>query len=600
MRSPSAVILRRWLPRIAVVAVACWVVRLVREVFLTTNLTVAGDGQVAIRYWEVARTSFARGHGFPLWDRSQCAGYPFLGNPETALGSSFVAGVFGIHGDVMERWYPTLFSVVAMLGVYAWGRRVLLLARLPALFAGAIWVASGFVSTHFTGHMTFVPFALIPWLLLLARLGEDDLRAAAGVGVLLALMAIEGGTYPVPYAIVALAIAVIPRLFTPGGALKIGRLALISAVVLFLLAGIKLYPELAQLARHPRHFDERDSLTWSEFFPIFGEKDHLGGFGTHPYVWDEYRAFVGPLALGMGIAGMGASIILKPRRWDLFLLILVTLFLARGHYSESAPYVELTKLPVFAQLRVPSRYVVLTALGVAGAAGVALDVAIKQAGKRRLLVAFFLAIAAVAVYDPIVAANHVLKAACTQPWLPRPDPDPPVSPYQVVYGSDYNRVAEYPARNFGAVTCYKPWEYPEGSGYLMDARPQAFVDGPDVGSVQRVEVLQNGYDFDVTMARAGSVHVIQNFDPDWRSDVGAAARSQNGTLDVRLPAGTHHVKLRYKPAGLMMGALTSIAGVLLVLAIFALHVLLDRRKKQRALHDDEVAPAAKAPSALAA
>ena len=289
--------------RVLVVGFAVVFSWLLRRVFVTNDLTIVGDGQVSIRYWEVARTAVARGDGFPLWDRSQCAGYPFIGNPETGLVSSLVAGVFRVHGDSMERWYPVVGGAIGLLGLYAWCRRVLLLGRIPSLYAGALWIAGGFLSTHFAGHMTFVPFACIPWVLLLARLGEDDLRAAVLCGGVLALMAIEGGTYPVPYAILALAIAEGPRVLRKGGALSVLRLTAVVALTFFLLAGIKLYPELAQLSRHPRHFDETDTIAWTELFPMLLDKDRFGAFAGHHYVWDEYRSYIGPLAFGMAIAG---------------------------------------------------------------------------------------------------------------------------------------------------------------------------------------------------------------------------------------------------------------------------------------------------------
>ena len=87
------------------------------------------------------RASFARGEGLPLWDRSECGGRPLLPNPETQLLSGLVAGALDVGGDVMERWYPTLGVVVAVTGVYAWGRRVFALGAVPALFAGAVFGA---------------------------------------------------------------------------------------------------------------------------------------------------------------------------------------------------------------------------------------------------------------------------------------------------------------------------------------------------------------------------------------------------------------------------------------------------------------------------
>jgi hypothetical protein len=109
-----------------------------------------------------------------------------------------------------------------------------------------------------------------------------------------------------------------------------------------------------------------------------------------------------------------------------------------------------------------------------------------------------------------------------------------------------------------------------------------------VGSVASWSVTQNGYAFDATMSRAGVVHLIQTFDPDWRSDVGEAQRSPNGQLQIALPAGHHVVRVRYRPAGLIGGAIASLAA-----AIFAWTMRRKRRLPHRAATapiDLEIAP----------
>jgi hypothetical protein len=424
--------------------------------------------------------------------------------------------------------------------------------------------------------MSFVPFALIPWALVLARLGEDDVRAAAGVGVMLGLAAIEGGTYPLPYMIVALAVVEGPRVLSPRvGPLRIARLTGIAIAVFALLAGVKLYPELIQLARHPRHFHEAESQTWSELIPMFLD-NRSGQFPGHLYVQDEYRAYIGPTAMGFALAGVGAALILKPRRWDIVLLAIVGLLLTRGRYSEASPYALLTRLPVYEQLRVPSRFAVLALFGMAAGGGVALEAALTQvARKRPVLQAIVLAVAAFAIYDPIYSVEKMQKTWATEPMLPRPDPAPHA--YRMEYGTDFfQKGAEYPARNMGATVCNIAWNYPEGTGFMLGDRPQAYVDNPQLGAVTRVKASQNAYDVEVTMNAPGAVHFITDHDPDWRTDVGEVRRNPNGQLDVWLPAGKQSVRVRYRPAGLVAGASASIAGVALVMAVMVM-----ARKRRR-------------------
>lgn len=545
---------------------ACVVAWAARKVFLTQERTIVGDGQNAIGYWETARASFARGDGFPLWDRTQCGGLPFVSNPETPLVSSLFAGLFGVGGDVMERWYGTLGTVVLLTGMYAWCRRVFSLGPVPAFFAGAVVSTSGFVYAHFAGHPSFVPLALLPWILLLARLGEDDARAAVSAGALLGLGALEGGTYAVPYSIVALALAEGPRLVARGRAPLVLRMALLLGVTFALVAGAKLYPGLAEYVRHPRKFAETDRQTWPELIPMFVENRH-GGLANHPYVADEYRAYLGPLSFGFAIAGAGAALILKPRRWEGVVLLVGGLLLTRGMSSEAAPYALLYKLPFFDQLRVPSRFVFLALVGMAVAAGVALEAALNVVLKGRpALQALMLAVALVAVADPIAAGQTCHKLWATEPMLPQAEVA--TTPFHLTDGRDVGRHAEYPMRNVGAAVCFfKPWGYPDAQGFPIGPVPQASVE-PGAGRATKVDVTQNGYEVEVEATRATTLHVATTFDPDWSASVGATRRAPNGQLDVQLPAGKHALRLRYRPLSFGLGLIGTLTGLALMGAVF--------------------------------
>ncbi|NUP96208.1 MAG: hypothetical protein HUU28_08605, partial [Planctomycetaceae bacterium] len=125
------------------------------------------------------------------------------------------------------------------------------------------------------------------------------------------------------------------------------------------------------LARHPRVFAEKDAPQWPHFFAMLGEAEINRPAGLL-YSADEYRGYVGPLVVGMGIAGAGTALILKPRRVDLFFLLVGAMVLTRGVSGPNAPFVVLSRLPLFHQLNVPSRWIIVVDLAIAGAAAVAL------------------------------------------------------------------------------------------------------------------------------------------------------------------------------------------------------------------------------------
>ncbi len=533
---------------------------LVRKVSIVTKLTVVADGQFGIRYWEVARNAFARGDGFPLWDNSVCAGHPFLGNPDTQLVSSLIVGLFRIHGDEMARWYPTVGVALACAGTFVWCRRVLELSRLASMFAGALFAASGFLILHTAVRMTYVPFVLIPWALWLVREGERDERAAAGLGLVLALMLLEGGLFPFCFAVVALGAVSVPRLVVAPGALL--RAVGIAAVVCALIAAIKVLPTMAQLSRAPRVVVDTDAGPFTDLIAMLGDSDRAAMPGRRYHV-NEFNGYIGPLAFGMAIAGAGAALILKPRRLGVALLLLTGALLTRGHFSNDAPWTLLTKLPVFNQLQVPSRFVLLVDLAAAVAAAIALDAAMR-AVNRPMLKAVLVLAAIGAIYDPIGAGRKLLLSHTTAPWLSRPDPTP--ARYHLV-NEDLGRIATLPARNVGTPTCQKPWPYPEGSGYAIGEVPQAQI---DAGRVTAIEVKQNEFVIDAIADRPTVLHINQTFDADFVASVGQVRRSPRGTLEVAVPAGTLHIEVRYRPKGLITGVIGSVLGIVAFIGVFVL------------------------------
>ncbi|MGZ3475495.1 MAG: hypothetical protein ACXWUG_15405 [Polyangiales bacterium] len=561
-----------WIARAVVLLAAAVLVRVLREVYFVRDVTPSVEGQLGVRYWEIVRTSFARGDGFPLWDRSQCGGWPFLANPDAPLLSGAIAGVLRIHGDVMSRWTITFEMLAGLLGTYLWGRRALELGRIASFFAGALFVSSGFVAFELTYRSHFLPFALIPWVLVLARLGERDLRAAIGAGAVLAIIVLEGGVLlPLGAALVALVVCELPQLLRRNGGLcRVLSSVGVTLVSFALFSAIKLIPTLVQLSRNPRRFKELDQMNWGQVATALGENELLRALGT-AYHRDEYRAYVGVLAIGMAIAGAGTAIILKPRRFEATLLAIVALLLARGVFGPFAPYVLLSKLPLFQQINVPSRWLGLAGLGIAVCAAVAVDVAIK-AVKRPVLISLVLVAAGLAVYDPLVAARKTSIVYPPDPFLPRPDP--PAQPYKMTPGEDLGRRAEYPARNVGVANCYKlGLDYPEATGYVFGPVPQASVEG-DAGKVS-AQVHQDRYELDVDLRRPGIVRINQNFDPDFHASLGEARRGRTGLLEVALPAGASHVTVAYRPKGLLVGLCLSLLGV--VGAVSAL-VFLGRRR----------------------
>lgn len=567
-------IVARALVGVLVVVGAFFVARATRVQLHEQNVYLVGE--TGMRHWEAARNAFVRGDGFPLWDRTMCGGGPSLADPESPLVTSLIAGVFRIHGDVMGRWYPTLAAMLGVLGMYAWCRRALEIGRVGSFWAGAVFVACGFLSLQTAGRMQFVPFFYIPWVLFFARVGEKDLRAAAMCGVVLALMILEGGLLPVTQASIAVLLVTAPRLANrEHGPLPVARMLGVATLAFLLVGAVKLFPLAVQMARYPSHAHVGDGLKWAELMPIFIDKERFDGLAGHPFHFNEYRAYVGPLVLGAAIAGAGTAIVLPPRRWGLALLTLGSFLLVRGVYSPTAPYALLSDALKWNALIVPSRFAAMAAVAIAACGAVAIDAALGAVGKHRGLALIVLVIAFVGAWDPIVEGRKIFKAQGTQPWLPRPDPAP--RPY-FIGGDDPTRIAEFPEKSEGSLVCERLLEAPAATGLRVGEGPQASIDPPDAGVVVEATTLQNGYRVHAKTTRPVTMHLNTSWDPDWTSDVGTVKRSANGALDVVLPPGDLDVHVSYRPRGLTLGLLATILGLLGVAALFVRPIVERRRR----------------------
>jgi hypothetical protein len=561
---------------VLVVIGAYLVAHALRSILHEQNVFLGGGS--GMRHWEAARMAWARGDGFPLWDRTECGGTPSLGDPETPVLTSFFAALFQVSGDVMGRWWPTIAATLGVVGTYSWCRRALCLGRLGSFFAGVVFVANGFLALQTAFRMQYVPFFFIPWVLYFARLGEKDLRAAALTGAVLAFMILDGGFFPCVLACIGLLLVSVPRFAErDAGPLATSRMLGVAALAFLLVGGLKLYPMIVQMTRWPSHAKPTEGFKWSELMPLFLDKERFDGLAGHPFHYNEYRAYVGPFALGAAIAGAGVSVVLKPRRWSLAFLLLGGLLFTRGAYTPGAPYALLMETLRSNAFIVPSRFVVIAALGIAAAGGVAVDAALGFVGKHRLAAAVVLGVAFVAAWDPITEARKIMKAQGTEPWLSRSMASN--KPFMIV-DEGLGRVAEFPMRGVGSPACERLLDEPPASGFLSGERPQAWPESPSESTVANVNTKQNGYTFHVHASRPLAIFVDTSWDPDWTSNVGAIKRASNGLLQVVVPPGDSDIELRYRPRGFVVGLLATIVG-LLGIALLAARSIFARKNKAK-------------------
>lgn len=250
--------------------------------------------------------------------------------------------------------------LIAAFGGYLLARKL----RLNPIAAALLFPSSSWLAWRFVlGHLSFLPFVYLPWMVLAI------LQDAVDVGVALLTLCMVLALYDgAPYvalegaALLAL-VAMLQWKLKPFGILALSALftALITMPKLMLIPGTE--------GRYQNCCDHLVSLTqWAGALFYQYEPQHLDwpGGGTMG-VW-EASAYISPLLLPLIVRGTF-------RQWRWALIAAVMLVLATGDYfGVWSPYCVLHTLPGFSWMRVACRFNIpacfaLTMLAAAGAEG---------------------------------------------------------------------------------------------------------------------------------------------------------------------------------------------------------------------------------------
>lgn len=549
--------------------------------FEHAQATGYGDWQWFHHMWEAGRTAIVRWGEAPLFDPHHCGGVPLWGNPQAQVYSPTWVVTGLLFGTTLgHKLYLLGHAIVGHAGMYLLGRRFLGLSQVGAFLAATIWACSGFFAWHGAGgHATFISFYWAPWLFLFWRASEHDLRAAVGVGAVMALVVAEGGHYPFPYFVLWLGIDLVLRLVqAPRSAGPILRGALVSGVLGGLLAAYRIVPIYLTVSAHPHFVPDVDSLTPSEIITMLTARDMPAGW-AHRWVWNEYGGFLGWTVLGLSAVGALYCLIslARPRaapdepigREPFFLLLGAVLFFlfTQGAASEHHPWPWLQELPFYRSIHVPSRFRVMLSFYLAGLAGVAFDVITTSLRDVRLPHALTglrgavpWALALVAVVD-LYAVNLGINDRWDGPAIGISE----VSPHFHMVRDRWRYLAEYadyPHRHVGTRECYDPihWEIAPALA-TGDTAPVARLVPPTAGTVTLADRTSRTMWADVETTEAARLVFEQTNLPGFTSDAGPIT-DERELVAIELPAGTHRrVTVSYFPTDLPYTLGTSVLGL---------------------------------------
>ena len=569
------------------------------------HVGTTGDWRYFAALWEATRVSITDFHQFPSWNPYHCGGIVLYQDPQAPFpGPLFLLTFF---------WLPTAVGikvwVFAHLVCATLGARALVADRggnaAEQVLAAVLIGACGFVAEHTGGgHLAFTPFYFLPLILWSFRRALRDLRYVVIAGGLFALAAIEGGTYPVPLMAVAIAIESLARLGSPDDRRGLAWALPAFGVLFALLASVRMVPVLRYLAEHPRLMPLDDQVTLAEIFSFWTTRTHARQVTGHPYVWPEYDDYVGIVPVVLMLAGVAVAMFSRAdgdpaggarraRRIDVVLLAGLV-WCALGNIPGVSLFGLLHELPIYASLRVPTRFLMPATVAFALLAAGALLAArerLAAAGLRprvwrAVLVAEALLVAGIA-FDVTISNARVMQQGI----------DPVLSRARASDGffqntsTDYGQFPTFPVRGVGTRACYVPLEWKPADGITDGPGPQARVQPEGAGRVTSARWTPNRLDLAVHLDAPALLVVNQNYESGWRAqgDVAATvgayvahgdrfwdiranpselpAKGAIGLLAVRLPPGDHQLSLRHRPPGLLLGALLSLLGVGLAILV---------------------------------
>ena len=310
----------------------------------------------------------------PFWNPWYCGGNVLWQNPQTPLLSPVYAIAPFVGVPLAVKIIVLLHYLAGFAGMHVLLRRGLgVTSNLYLWFLAAMFTLAGGAALHIAvGHLTFLPYFYLPWVLWLfiEALSSGSFRYGTGAAAVLSLAVWNGGVYVAVMAAVALGIFAAAAALCRRDWRPLAMVAFVG-VLMALAAAPKLLPALL-FAADPRKVDIRafppgpdlmslQMLVTSFLEPFQFRRMRMGGM---KYGWHEYGNYVGTVAILLA-AGSVVSALARFRvreHWlgvSLAATTLALLLIAVGDFGPLAPYSLLRRLPGISDLRIPMRYLLV-------------------------------------------------------------------------------------------------------------------------------------------------------------------------------------------------------------------------------------------------
>jgi hypothetical protein len=487
----------------------------------------------------------------PLWNPFVCGGMPMLGHPQSRWMTPFFVLhlVFGV--DVGLRLEIIAHIALAFAGALVLGRTYGL-SRIAAVAPAAVFAGCSYWYLHLAeGHTTWLAYAYLPWTLAAVAAGRP---VAAGITLALAVM--EGGAYAVAHALVALVVLAVYRAVAERTARPFLVLAQ-AGLMGVCLAAPKLLEMQPLLARYPRLTESHEAVRVD--LAVRGLLDWRQDLQDTPrvepdYGFHEYGAYVGAFVLVLALLGVwGARRAAIP--WLVLFGMTVAFALGWTLGGEHSPWALLHRLPIFASLRIPSRFLVVAVLALGMLSGLAVERLARRGSRWRLALGMLLA---TAVIDMARVGPPNLRYVFERPAVLRE----PSSTFVQRREKDFNEMYSLARANMGALTCYEPLDpdvFPVGANEAGYRGERYTLFGADV---KLLRWSPNQLALAVGADRADVLVINSNYDASWQVASGRGRTVNHaGLLAIEVPAGSQELVIRYSRTRFVAGLMIAIVSL---------------------------------------
>lgn len=531
------------------------------------------DFRYFIAWIEAGRRSLLWYGDFPLWNPWTCGGQVYLANPQSTIAAPTFALALLFGTALGTKLMLVSYLFFAQDGMYRLARQLdPALDADAAMLAAIVFGGSGWFGLHLSsGHLNFAGAALFPYLLLCHRRALLAWEWSIPLGALMAWIVGLGGTSTAAMATMLLSLSALIEILRRPSLRPLWVLWL-AALCSVLIGGARLLPVFEFVRDHPRPMFEtdhntvpfllRNALMWQGVQGVAGKR-----YWFHEYGW-KLPYVAAPLLL-LSLRWLRSS-------WQLWLLFASGLAIAAGAAWPYGPWWLMKHLPLFKDLRVPSRYVLLCGLAAAPLIGVT---------AQRLLAGRSFRKPAMWALGLLCAADAIAYSG----WLYRDtfvlDMTTSRAPFHQVQGHWQQMLSEI-LLNHGVIGCDEESPLQRAATLDLGDVPQARMADPSTGSVMLTRFSPSRLALHVEASSESLVLLNTNWNEHWHSSRGAIVKygdkhprdRDGGRLAVRLPQGSHDLVVSYRPRSFSIGLGFSLFGGTALAALFAWQ----QRRRRRA------------------